>query len=60
MKPVIKITDIESGKELEIVEKNYLSCSGCFYENMEDCPDGKYCEYCIFKEVTKEENGKKN
>lgn len=58
MKQVIKITDIESGKELEIVKGK---CSECFYCKKQGC---KYfplflCESIsefIFKEVTKKPN----
>lgn len=56
---LIKITDNKSGKILELVDSEiYLCCSGCFYENMEKCPDGKYCEYCIFKEISEEPKAK--
>ena len=53
MKQVIKITDIESGKELKIVKG---LCSSCFYDS-NNCPYEEY-QCCvlssclIFKEVT--------
>jgi hypothetical protein len=65
MKQVIKITDIESGKELEIVKVFNFECDNCYY--LEKCTspisanDIPCVDACIiFKEVTKEENGKKN
>ena len=59
MKPIIKITDVESGKELEIVKGD---CSECYYYQEFECPEDE--EICgselIFKEVTnKEENENK-
>lgn len=61
MKSIIKITDIESGKELEIkpTEDIYDYCEGCFY--LEKCngnlPSNGYLpcngQQIIFKEVTK-------
>lgn len=61
MKQVIKITDIESGKELEIV-RGY--CHECFYYNNDDgCREHPYqlCLYISdlsFKEVTTKEEKK--
>lgn len=61
MKPIIKITDVESGKELEIkpIENIFDYCEGCFY--FEKCngnlPFDGYLpcngQQIIFKEVTK-------
>lgn len=57
MKKIIKITDIESGKELEIVRG---LCDECFYES-DNCPyeEIQCCvlnSLLIFKEVTKKPN----
>ena len=52
MKSIIKITDVESGEELDIVEGN---CSECFYSEISSY--SYPCSYCyikrkyIFKEV---------
>jgi hypothetical protein len=58
MKRIIKITDVESGKELEIAEKlsNINTCLGCYYYNNPKCPDEEaitpICnDLIIFKEV---------
>lgn len=63
MKPIIKITDIESGKELEIV-KNPGYCEGCFYLEKSGCKHKpnftcKDSLDIIFKEVTKKVTTKK-
>lgn len=59
MKQIIKITDVESGKELEIV-KYPVYCSGCFYLEKSGCKHNpnlpcKDSADIIFKEVKKEE-----
>jgi len=59
MKQIIKIIDIKSGKELEIINGKY--CHKCFFEDEEkDCPMTKNDNYIcdsdtIFKEVKKED-----
>jgi len=61
MKQIIKITDVESGKELEIAEKlsNINTCLGCYYYNNPKCPGEEaitpICnDLIIFKKVIKE------
>jgi hypothetical protein len=59
MKPIIKITDIESGKELKIVKGLCDSCfydpNNCPYEEMQCCV---LSSCLIFKEVTTKEEKK--
>jgi len=52
MKQIIKITDVESGKELEIVKGD---CSECYYCQEFECPEEICGSELIFKEVTKKE-----
>jgi hypothetical protein len=63
MKPIIKITDIESGKELEIVKVFNFECDNCYYlekctspisANDIPCRDASI----IFKEVKPKEEKK--
>jgi len=64
MNKIIKITDIESGKELEIWSTTYpYYCEECFYENKKCSRNNifavnKPCKgkSFIFKEITKKQD----